>query len=1390
MPKFYYSSYFPNIRMLSILVLLFLNFTPVFGQPAEIKFRYLTREDGLSNSNVMKIYQDRQKYIWIGTQDGLNRYDGYQIITYKKKQQDPGSLSSNYINDIIEDKEQRIWIATNYGLNMYDRKLDKFTRYMHNPNISGSISSNFIVSLHEDQRGNLWIGTSLGLNLFDKQQQKFKYYGNSLIANRIAETRRVNCIGNYDNKHILVGTEGSGVEKFDIDSRKFVSISNTTLTTLKNYRINAIKKDLNDFIWIGTQGNGVFQYRPGTDKIEQFQKGQSNSRGLSSNIIKDIICDHKNNIWLSTEHGGLNVKPLGNKGFISYENDQRKPFSFSSLTALGLMEDAQGNIWIGTYHGKVNIYSPLTAKFKNYSRGTWPGALSFNDIKTFCEGNNGEIWVGADGGGINVLNKSTGRFTYFQHAENDANSLSSNAVLDIKKDREGTIWVATWGGGLNRYNSKSRNFTRYLNNPGNTNSITSNFAFNIYPDKNGILWVGNFYGGLNTFNPKTNKFTRILSSPDGKSKFIGDDVLCIHEDTQGALWISTLGQGLNYLTPDRMHFYHYFNDSKNDLRDAVRVIFTDHKKRLWAGKTGLYLFDRKKNKFFLSSSNPLLTDQQIVSIIEDKKGNLWLGSTNGLIHYNPDTRFIKRYTGADGLQGLEFNENAAFVSKGEIFVGGVNGFNTFYPDSLKAFDYSYPTYITDLSIFNRSIKEQKNGTIEKYIAENRNIVLHYNQSVISFDYAALNYVSPQKTNYAYKLAGFDKKWNYVGNSRRASYTNLDPGNYIFYVKSSTPDGLWNTKAASVHLTITPPFYLTIWFKTLSVIIFAVTAFLILYYRRRAELRAIHEENKEKMHQLQLQFFTNISHEFRTPLTLIIGTLEQIFKSDPDSGFTRYYNTINRNANRLLHLISELMDFRKVESGVLKLKVMPGNFTYFLNDIVQDFKDQALTSNINLSIYLEEDYELIWFDRQVVEKIVLNLLNNAFKFTPSGGEISIHVSSSFEYLTPSLDNSLKLENEYKGARNIFISVSDTGIGISKDSIKHLFERFFRVSDTHMGSGIGLAFVKSLTFLHKGSIYVRSERHKGTQFTISLPCSKNDYQNYELWTENAVKIESIDNRKMSPRQFADVEMLQPFSKPKEAVSKQTILIVEDNEELRAYLTEVLQSEYNIVQARNGAEGLDQAKETSPSLIISDVMMPVMDGIDFCRSIKEDFETSHIPLILLTAKDALESRLEGIESGADYYFSKPVSTDLLILTIKNLFKQKQKIKDRYLKDYQMEVRDLVHSSKDKDFMNRLLHLIEEKLEEPDLNIDFICREMGVSSSKLYKKIKDITGQGGNEFIRTIRLKKAVEIMTHEDILVTEVMYRVGISSKAYFTNSFKKEVGMTPSQYQQQLNKKKSS
>ncbi|MFC4213087.1 two-component regulator propeller domain-containing protein [Pedobacter lithocola] len=1357
-----------------------------------MKFKYLTREEGLSSSTVSNVFQDSQGYIWLGTEDGLNRFDGYNVTVYKNEPHNESSLSSNFINYILEDKQHRIWVATSYGLNLYDRYTDSFTRYIHDPKKKGSISNNLVYTLYLDVNGDVWVGTDFGLNKYNEKQNNFITYLRNPNAQRESLEDKINSINEDEFNNLYLGTDGAGVKKFNKKTKSFINQpSNSALSKLDGSRVITIKKDNQNHIWLGTNGKGLFVFDPQKNTIKHYQNEQYNTKSLSNNVIRSIIFDNQKNAWIGTENGGLNLKLQHSEIFNRFENDLRQPMSFSSKTALCLLEDSQGNIWAGTHHGGVNTYSPKITNFKNYTKGVWNGALAYNDVKAFIETDKGEIWVGSDGGGINVFNSKTSTFTQKRFSTTNKKTIGSDAILDLMKDKNGTIWVCTWGGGLNRYDEGKQEFYRFLHDTNDKTTISSNYPYVICEDKTGLFWVGTFYGGLNTFDPKTGKFKRIIYAADGKSKFTGIYVESIHQDNDGNVWFGTLDGGLNCLTANKNSFVHYFNNTHQDLADVVWAIYTDHKNRLWIGKKGLFLFDQKRKKFSTFFKHPYLVNEQIQSIIEDKKGNLWLGTTNGIIAFNPDTKYIKRYTRADGLQGLEYGQNAAFMSsKGELYFGGFEGFNTFYPDSIKSFDYSYPIYITDLSIFNKSINSGKDKTtIAKYIKDNKSVVLSYDQSVISFDYAALNYVSPKKTNYAYKLEGFDKTWNYVGDLRRATYTNLDPGKYTFYVKASSPKGIWNTKPAFVNIVITPPFYLTWWFKTLGFILISVSIFVILYFKRRQELRVIHEENKEKLHQVQLQFFTNISHEFRTPLTLIMGTLEQVFKMNEDSLFIRHFHTINRNANRLLQLISELMDFRKAESGALKLRVMPGNFSAFMREIADDFKDQAILHDIDFKLDQEKEFSKLWYDRQVLEKTILNILNNAFKYTPDKGKIHIQLTTNIKDFIPNYEANVKMENTYVGRDYLYLIISDSGMGISKNSLQHLFEPYFRVSAIHVGTGIGLAFVKSLIFLHKGSIHVYSEINKGTQIVISIPCNEKDYNIDELWTyqnnDIGVQIESIHLKPNLEHLYKFTQQVEPLKAANK--TKSCILFVDDNDELRDFFRGVLEKDYYVIVAKDGNEGIKKAKEASPALIISDVMMPVMDGIEFCRFIKDDFETRHIPFILLTAKDALESRLQGVKSGADYYFSKPVSTELLLETIKNQFNQQQKIKERYLKDYQVEVRDLVHSAKDKDFMDQLLSIIEEKLEESELNIDYVSKKIGVSKSKLYKKIKDITGQSSNEFIRTIRLKKSMEIMTNEDVSITEVMYRVGISSHSYFTTAFKKEFGMTPSKFQQQLDRK---
>lgn len=541
-----------------------------------------------------------------------------------------------------------------------------------------------------------------------------------------------------------------------------------------------------------------------------------------------------------------------------------------------------------------------------------------------------------------------------------------------------------------------------------------------------------------------------------------------------------------------------------------------------------------------------------------------------------------------------------------------------------------------------------------------------------------------------------------------------------------------------------------------------------------------------MHQMQLRFFTNISHEFRTPLSLILGPLEKLQKEDTSLLFRNYYKTMHRNAARLVALINELMDFRKVEEGALKLKVMPGNLDLFLHEITAEFSGLTEEKKISFTIRTKE-IGSTWFDRQVLEKIVINLISNSCKYTADGGAITVEAFTSLQQFKPAFENELIIKNGYRGKEYVYIRVADNGIGISKESIQHLFERYYKITESHLGSGIGLAFVKSLTMLHKGDIYVYSARHKGTEIIIGVPVSRSDYSAAERWVKNAespVYIESIDHK--YDRQSPAVAESAVQTHPSKATAAKQILIVDDNEELRTFLKDSLQDHYHIAEAQDGQTGLEAAKEIHPDLIISDVMMPVMNGIEFCRRIKENVETSHIPFIMLTAKQALPSAIEGVESGADFYFAKPLSIELLLLTIRNIFGQRQKLKDRYLKDVHVEAKELVHSKKDKEFMERLLATIEEQLSNPELDVEFICMQIGMSRTSLHQKIKSITGQSISEFVRSVRLRKAVQIMTGEDVMITEVMYRVGIQTQSYFTKAFKREFGKTPSQFLQDLKK----
>ena len=1370
-------------RAFSAILFLWILHFPIVS-PAQIqalRFTHITSEQGLSNSTVESILQDSQGFMWFGTRDGLNRYDGYNIRVYRHSPADSGSISGNYITCLFEDRSGMLWIGTTSGLSRLDRKTGKFKSFKSAPDNPYSISNNRINSIYQDNQGKIWVATANGLSLYQAGKEDFRRF----YPDKSAEggSNQIHCILEDINGYLWLGTE-TGMQRFDHRTATFSRYSK--YPSGAGHAIRVMRKDHEGNLWIGASEEGLFHLSPATGELKRYSHDRKSTSGIGSNLITSILIDKNNNVWVGAVNGGLNLFVPAQNTFQRFQNEPFNSSTLSQRTISAIHEDRQGNLWLGTHRGGVNLYIPSHQSFGFQRQRHGGEGLSHNDVKAFYEDKQGFIWIGTDGGGLNRLDKTTGQYRHYRHNPFDPQSLGSDEVLHVTEDSKGNMWVSTWGGGLNRLDRNTGKFTRFTHDNNNERSISSNFVQQVFEDDEKKIWVATYYGGLNLFNPETNTFTRVFGDEKQLSHVTGNNFVSICQDTDGNIWFGTDDGGLNCYVKTTKQFKQYF--TSQDRMPDLRVLFVDSKKRLWVGQAGLYLFNKTKDTFSIFTEQAGLATEFIKGICEDDAGSFWISTSNGIIRFDPEKGTHKRYGTADGLQGPEFEANAYLKTRdGQLLFGGLNGYNAFYPKDIQTNEHIPPVFFTDLYLSNtRVVPGTENAVLTKDIAATHTLTLSYAQSTFAVEFAALNYIVPEHNQYAYRLLGLDTQWNMIGNERKVSYTNLAPGDYILEVKAANNDGKWNETPARMAINITPPFWSTWWFKTLVAIAILSVAFVLLFLKRRYEIQGLEKSKREEMHQMQLQFFTNISHEFRTPLSLILGPLEKLQKEDTGSRFQRQYATMHRNASRLMGLINELMDFRKVEAGALKLKVMPGCINLFLEEIAGEFHALAEEKNIHFELDVPEKLPQTWFDRQVLEKIIINLLSNSFKYTSSGGTITVRVSKQLNELPKTFRHELIMKHEFNAREYLYIQVADNGIGISADSLRFLFERYYKMTDAHLGSGVGLAFVRSLTFLHKGSIFVRSERHQGTEITIALPVHAGDYTEDEKWLkENKqafVNMESIHN-KFDPQVRSDLQKSHPERSIK---SRKHILIVDDNDELREFLKESLMEHFDIHEAVDGSSALTAVKEVMPDLIISDVMMPGMNGIDFCNRIKESPETGHIPLIMLTAKAAIESRLEGMASGADFYFSKPLNNDLLLMTIRNIFESQESLKEHWTRAHRSDAVASTHSSKEKQFMEQLTALLHEHLSNPELDVDYISKQMGMSRSKLYQTIKTITGQPIGDFVRTMRLRKAVEIMTEEDVLITEVMYRVGIQTQSYFTKAFKKEFGKTPTQFLQELGK----
>lgn len=1355
---------------------------PEVHSQQRLSFQHINIEQGLSNSAVESIFKDSQGQMWFGTRNGLNRYDGNKITVFRNDVHNIGSISENLIRDIYEDSQKMLWIATNSGLNLFNRKTETFKRF------SPTKEQTAILSICPDRQEKLWLGTNAGLICFDIKQRKFIKWQVPKGVKELTQAR-INKVIQDIKGNFWVGTE-QGLYRLNVEKGEitFFNVKKGDPYALQGSKIHDIFQDSKGNIWIGMGAGGLALYNADRGSFKTYRS--STTSPLTNLAHNDVDCITEGSpgvLWIGTENGGLCIFDTEKEIFSTYRPDKLDPNSLSHDSIHAIYKDAQGNIWIGTWAGGVNLYSPGVLKFPLYNQ--FPNSRSTGIESIFCD-RDGMIWLGAVGSSLYRYNPTTGKYTYFP---NPNSAKFETNIYAIKGFNQDTLVLATRRGGMAFFNKKTHVFTHFLAKRGDHDKIAGDELITVCVDQQKNVWCGGWEIGLSRFNRKTKRFTNYRHDPNDANSLNSNQIYTIFEDRHQNIWIGTEDGGLDLYRPKNDNFTHFTSKSGNRNSigsNTVFSLFEDSRGNFWVGTSnGLNLFNRKNNSFTsFSGKNGLPTDA-INSIAEDLHGKLWLGTDRGLYCFDPRKGTSKQFYIKDGLQGNTFLHNAAARDlQGNLYFSGYKGLNIFNPSQLPFDKFIPPVILTGLSIGNKPVAVNAGDSLlPTAISQLKVLVLSYRHTVFALDFAALSYSSPENNKYAYKMEGFDKNWNDVGSAHSASYTKLDPGEYTFRVIAANSDGIWNKKGTTLKIIITPPFWKTWWFRLLLLMLILYVAYLLLSYRRRQELRVLEETRRNELQALKLKFFTNISHEFRTPLSLIIGPLETLMSNEPVDNIKYYHSMMMRNANRLMNLINELMDFSKIESGVLKLQVAEDDIHPFVNQIAEDFRTHASERGIAYEVKVNVAHD-VWFDKQTMEKIILNLISNALKYTNNGGHVEILVTDKMEKFNPHFQNTLILKSGYQAEDYLFFMVKDSGIGISKESIDQLFERYYRIPTAHLGSGVGLAFVKSLTFLHKGEIFVSSEKNKGTEIIIAIPSKKGDYIASEIANgkEISVQLESlqvIDELPITANSGEAAISVRQNS----AASLKHILIVEDNDELRLFLTNSLKENYAVSEACNGVEGLKKAKEVYPDLIISDVMMPGMDGLQFCRLLRDDLEISHIPFLLLTAKGNLDSEIEGIESGADFYFKKPVSINLLNVTLRNIFLQKQKLIDRYAKDYQAEVKELVHNTKDKALLDKLISTIEAQLLNPELDIDYICVEIGMSRTSLYNKIKGLTNLSLVDFLRKIRLRKALDIMLHEDVQLSEVMYRVGIQSQSHFTRAFKKEFGKTPSQYLKEITRK---
>lgn len=1370
-----------NAYKIAIRILLTLTFSILFNPIfAQLSFDHLSISNGLSQSTVLSICKDSRGYMWFGTHDCLNRYDGKGVKVYKTDPNNLASISSeDYITALKEDRQKNLWIGTQNGLNRYIPEKDAFERIIFNSKDPNSISDYRVLSILSDSKGRVWFGTNMGLNMIENpSSRKFKKFfekdglaGNSVYA--VFEDSKSNIwVGTSTGLSLMVFKDG----KCQISSFYHQP---TNLKSISGNSIKAIAEDRKGRIWVGTETQGLNLFVPESRSFIRFKYNILNPNGLSNDFVRKIMLGKNGNLWVATMNG-LNILDPETYHFTVYKHDADDGKSLSDNSIKDIYEDDQGSVWIGTMFGGVSVTHRDAIPFTVFKYSKYRNSISSDIISVIEADNEGNLWIGTEGHGLNYYNVKTGLFKKYINNPFDSGSISNNTIKAIFKDSKGRIWIGLYQGGLELFIPSTGKFKHYPPDPNNPNALNNGYVNSITEDSQGRLLIGTSSKGLNIFDHNKQTFSHISDLPGKGLRLSNAYIRFVYQDSKKNLWVGTLN-GLNLLSLNAKQFKMFFkNDKYRDSLQSNRIncITEDKQGNIWIGsmRGGLSLYLPKTSSFITYSMVNGLASNNIIGILEDNDGNLWLSTDRGLTKFNVKRKSFKNYSTNDGLPANEFNYNSAYRDKnGKLYFGSYNGLVVFTPRDIKE-DTAVPKVVfSGLKLFNKPVEiDGPDRLLKEDISFTKSITFSANQNIFTIDFSALNYIQPQRNKYAYKLENFEKGWNYV-DIPSATYTNLPAGNYKLLVKTSNNDGLWSKTPTQLNIIVLPPFWRTWWAYLFYIIAGSALFYFILRFTRRqqrleSELYYHHLNNdrQHELYQMKLDFFTRISHEIRTPLTLIFAPLEKLIKLTIDNyEVNNQLLGVKRNTDRLLRLISELLDFRKIETGNTKLQVSGNNLVAFCRTIYTAYQSLAELKKIDYSFNCTEEEIFAYFDVVQMEKVFYNILSNAFKFTPDGGKISF---------------SLFKENE-----QVKMVIADTGIGIPAEVQDIIFTNFYQVklneTTKKEGWGIGLALVKNIVNLHKGNISVSSVPATGnnngdTRLTVTLLLGKVHFKTEELLPDHVViqpetnLLEVPVSNKNEPLIVSGVE------------KKYTIQIVEDNNELRDFIVQSLQNTYQILESVNGLEGWETAIEHVPDIIISDVTMPKLNGLELCVRLKAEERTNHIPVIMLTAMASDVHLVGGLEAGADVYITKPFSVQVLELSIQNLLQRRESLKEKYIRQMMLTPRKLDTVSPDEIFLNKLMLLIEEKMENPDFNVGKLVVDIGMSQTVLYKKIKALTNLSITDFIKSQRLKRAAQLLSENKLNIAEIAYTVGFNDRKYFSKEFRRQFGVSPSEYDKKI------